>query len=118
MRKFIFFIIIFFFTKVLFSNTVYNCQMKENIHITEFENNLLDLENFSFKKTGDNLIFESGGYFNNHRMNLINDIGSYFRAENINETMIYNYDYFIYSSISNTEQYKDIISIIAICSSF
>ena len=92
--------------------------MKENIKVTEFENTLYTLENFSFKKSGDQLIFGSGGYFNNHRMNLINDSGSYFRSSTTNETMIYDNNYFIYSSIGNTDKYRDIISIIAICSPF
>ena len=48
-------------------------------------------------------------------MNIVIEGYDYFEANNINDKIIYRNGYFVYSSIGNNENYKDVIGIIAYC---
>ena len=114
-RNYITIILLFFSFNASSADAVFTCQMKENASITETGTALNKLEGFTFRKTNREVIFGTGGYFSNHLMNIVVDGYDYFEANNINDKIIYRNGYFVYSSIGNNDNYKDIIGIIAYC---
>ena len=114
-KNYITIILLFFSFNASSADAVFTCQMKENASITETGTALNELEGFTFRKTSREVIFGKGGYFSDHLMNIVIEGYDYFEANNINDKIIYRNGYFVYSSIGNNENYKDVIGIIAYC---
>jgi len=114
-KSFITIILLLFSFNASSADAVFTCQMKENASITETGTALNKLEGFTFRKTSREVIFGKGGYFSDHLMNIVIEGYDYFEANNINDKIIYRNGYFVYSSIGNNENYKDVIGIIAYC---
>ena len=111
---------VLFFSSYLFSaeGEKYFCKTTDVVKVLKSETKDFASFDFNFKRNQKSISFGKGGYFDDVTMPINNNAVEYFDGRDDYDSYIYNEGLFIYSSIINTDEQMDSLTIIANCKIF
>tara|TARA_B100001029_G_scaffold51913_1_gene41577 strand:- start:1298 stop:1657 length:360 start_codon:yes stop_codon:yes gene_type:complete len=117
--------ILFIFFTLLYSTHLFSAEGEnyfcKTVNVVKvYKSDMEDFASFdfNFKRNEKSISFGEGGYFDQTTLPIYNNAGEFFNGGEEYDMFIYNEGLFLYSSIINTDQQMDSLTIIANCKIF